>query len=32
MVINWVTTDFEGRKRPWGKAPDIGALEYIPIK
>ncbi len=32
MVIDWITTDFDGKKRPWGKAPDIGAFEYIPTK
>lgn len=31
-VLKEVKTDFEGRRRPWGKAPDIGAFEYIPAK
>ena len=32
IFLKEVKVDFEGRKRPWGKAPDIGALEYIPVK
>ena len=32
IALKEVKTDFEGRRRPWGKAPDIGALEYIPAK
>ncbi len=32
IPLNEVRTDFEGKKHPWGKAPDIGAFEYVPPK
>ena len=32
IALKEVKTDFEGRRRPWGKAPDIGAFEYVPAR